>query len=171
MELSEFDDDEPTKKAIGYLVEYLFAYEKDILLQSTEAVQHRGRDPFHYWKTMKEGDNRANRHGDTHGWQVHKIHSRATLRHGAMRQRDVSVTVNLDSARANPYRDVERILEQWVDNNKINKDIRVSIDVLYARTRHGGPPLIDVVAVVSEEAVSPVKKKPVCLQFYGLSWH
>ena len=35
---------------------------------------------------------------------------------------------------------MEDILTQWADKDRISKGIKVSIDVLYARTTHGGPP-------------------------------
>lgn len=58
------------------------------------------------------------------------------------------------------WKNVEDILIQWVDIQRINRGIQVSIDVLYARTKHGGPPPHE--GTIKEDVpVSPVKKKTV----------
>ena len=56
---------------------------------------------------------------------------------------------------------MKNILTQWADKDKISKGIKVSIDVLFARTKTGAPPREVVEVEVIKDNSSPVKKKPV----------
>ena len=47
-DLSDVEDTSDPPKTIDYLIEYQFAYEKDILLQDSRAVELRGPKHFQY---------------------------------------------------------------------------------------------------------------------------
>jgi len=123
----------------GCLIEYHFRYENDSLLQSSEAVNLRGTKPFFLRVVLDEGYLLASKYAEQRGYALHKVRSKVALRHGGMRTRDSPVTVNLDNP--HNWKNVEEILIQWADIQRISKGFQVSIDVLYARTMHGGPPL------------------------------
>lgn len=156
---SEEEDEEPPPEAINYLIEYHFRYENDTLLQSSKAVDLRGPTPFFFRVTLNKGDTLAKEHAEKRGYALNKVHSKVLIKHGGMRSKDPPVTVNL--ADHKDWNNVEDILIQWADKQRVKKGITVSIDVLYARTMHGRPPPLNTVDDVTPVAVSPVKKKAV----------
>ncbi len=117
-------------KTIDYLIEYQFVYEKDILLQNFRAVKLWGFKHFQYWKTMMKKQELAKEYNDIHEWQINKMHSRAKIKHKTMKSKKNSITVNL--TKSNSWFNIKAIMIQWVDKEKIQKEIKVSIDVLYA---------------------------------------
>ena len=151
-------------KAIDYLIEYQFAYEKDILLQDFRAVELWGPKHFQYWKTMTEKQELAKEYDDIHEWQINKMHSKAKIRHKAMKSKKNSITVNL--AKSNSWFNIKAIMIQWVDKEKVQKEIRVSIDVLYAQTKHEAP--LSYKDDNIKKITSSVRKKQVCLWFYTI---
>ena len=159
------EDKQPAPEAINYLIEYHFRYENDSLLQSSQAVDLRGPRPFFCRIVLDKGHVQAVEYAEQRGYALNKVYSKASLRHGGMKTKDSPVTVNLDEPRN--WIHVEDILTQWADKDRISKGIKVSIDVLYARTTHGGPPRHeDLVKEAVSVAVSPVKKKAVSSHLY-----
>ncbi len=146
-------------KAIDYLIKYQFAYEKDILLQDFRAVELWGPKHFQYWKTMTEKQELAKEYNNIHEWQINKMHSKAKIRHKAMKSKKNSITVNL--AKSNSWFNIKAIMIQWVDKEKIQKEIKVSIDVLYAWTKHEAPLLYNDDDI--KKITLSVRKKQVCL--------
>jgi len=146
-------------KAIDYLIEYQFAYEKDILLQNFRVVKLWGPKHFQYWKTMMKKQELAKEYDDIHRWQINKVHSRAKIRHKAIKSKKNSITVNL--AKSNSWFNIKAIMIQWVDKEKVQKEIRVSIDVLYAWTKHEAPLSYNDDDI--KKVTLSVRKKQVCL--------
>ena len=109
-DLSDVEDTSDPPKTIDYLIEYQFAYEKDILLQDSRAVELRGPKHFQYWKTMAEGQELAKEYGDIRGWQINKVHSRAKIRHKAIKSKKNSITVNL--TKSNSWFNIKAIMIQ-----------------------------------------------------------
>jgi len=59
---------------------------------------------------MAEGQELAKEYGDIHGWQINKVHSRAKIRHKAMKSKKNYITVNL--AKSNSWFNIEAIMIQ-----------------------------------------------------------
>jgi len=72
----------------------------------------------------------AKEYNDIHEWQINKMHSKVKIRHKTMKSKKNSITVNL--TKSNSWFNIKAIMIQWVDKEKIQKEIRVSINVLYA---------------------------------------
>jgi len=151
-------------KAIDYLIDYQFVYEKDILLQNFRVVKLWGFKHFQYWKTMMKKQELAKEYDDIHKWQINKMHSRAKIRHKTMKLKKNSITVNL--AKSNSWFNIKTIMIQWVDKEKVQKGIRVSIDVLYTWTKHEAPLSYNDDDI--KKVTLSVRKKQVCLWFYTI---
>ncbi len=52
----------------------------------------------------------AKEYGDIHGWQINKVHSRAKIRHKAMKSKEDSITVNL--VKSNSWFNIKAIMIQ-----------------------------------------------------------
>jgi len=146
-------------KTIDYLIKYQFAYEKDILLQNFRAVELWDLKHFQYWKTMTERQELAKEYNNIHEWQINKMHSKAKIRHKTMKLKKNSITVNL--AKSNSWFNIKTIIIQWVDKEKIQKEIKISIDVLYTQTKHEAPLSYNDDDI--KKITSSVRKKQVCL--------
>ncbi len=59
---------------------------------------------------MAEGQELAKEYGDIRGWQINKVHSKAKIRHEAMKSKEDSITVNL--AKSNSWFNIEAIMIQ-----------------------------------------------------------
>jgi len=158
-DLSDVKNTSDPSKTIDYLIEYQFAYEKDILLQDSRAVELWGSKHFQYWKTMVKRQELAKEYDDIHEWQINKVHSRTKIRHKAMKLKKNSITVNL--TKSNSWFNIKAIMIQWVDKEKVQKGIRVFIDVLYAQTKYEAPLSYNNDDI--KKVTSSVRKKQVCL--------
>ena len=106
----------------------------------------------------------AKEYDDICEWQINKMHSKAKIRHKAMKLKKNSITVNL--AKSNSWFNIKTIIIQWVDKEKVQKGIRISINVLYAQTKHEAPLLYNDDDI--KKITLSVRKKQVCLWFYTI---
>jgi len=84
---------------------------------------------------MAEGQELAKEYGDIRGWQINKVHSRAKIRHGAMKPKEDSITVDL--AKSNSWFNIEAIMIQWVGLGLQIADKASLKDWWYDEGRHG----------------------------------
>jgi len=59
---------------------------------------------------MAEGQELAKEYGDIHEWQINKVHSRAKIRHEAIKSKKNSITVDL--TKSNSWFNIEAIMIQ-----------------------------------------------------------